>query len=135
MRAHRRARRGSVQARLHAHHGVETSHGTSSIMRGPIAKCNQADSRRYNGRSRGNYAPVEVGRFPTGNSPYGVADMAGNVWEMTSTVFDSESHVMRGGSFLNADADVRTVVGWAARDEARGTNWLGSRCVMDTKGR
>jgi len=96
---------------------------------------NQADDTKYNGRTRANYAPIEVGRFPSGNSPYGVSDMAGNVWEMTASVWDADSHVMRGGSFLNTNADVRTMVRWAPRDEIRGSNWLGFRCVMDAKGR
>jgi formylglycine-generating enzyme required for sulfatase activity len=72
-----------------------------------------------------------VGSFPTGNSQYQVADMAGNVWEMTSSKWNDGSMVMRGGSFLNPLADVRVTVRWAAADEARGAMWLGFRCVMD----
>jgi formylglycine-generating enzyme required for sulfatase activity len=94
---------------------------------------NQADEKRYNGRASANYAPVEVGKYPGGNSPYGISDLAGNVWEMTSTVWDAASHVMKGGSFLNTNADVRTMVRWAPNDEIKGANWLGFRCVMDLK--
>lgn len=92
-----------------------------------------ADSTRYNGRKKGLFAPVHVGSFPAGNSPYGASDMAGNVWEMTSSNWVGNSKAMKGGSFLNTDADVRVTVRWAAKDEEKGANWLGFRCVMDAE--
>jgi iron(II)-dependent oxidoreductase len=90
---------------------------------------NEPDDSRYNGRKRANFAPIDVGSFPPGNSPYGASDMAGNVWEMTSGTWRPGAKAMRGGSFLNTDADVRVTVRWAAQDEDRGANWLGFRCV------
>jgi formylglycine-generating enzyme required for sulfatase activity len=64
-----------------------------------------------------------VGRYsPQGDSPYGCADMAGNVWEWTRSLYleypyDPEdgredwgaegSRVVRGGSFSYSDDDVR----------------------------
>lgn len=97
---------------------------------------NDADSTKYNGRKAGIRNPVEVGSFPSGNSFYAVSDMAGNVWEMTSSKWPDEKNpegrVMKGGSFLNPILDVRVVVRWAAQDEQAGATWLGFRCVMDT---
>jgi formylglycine-generating enzyme required for sulfatase activity len=96
---------------------------------------NTAAADHYNGRSQGRYLPTRVGSSPAGDSPYGAADMAGNVWEMTSGLWDSTSHAMRGGSFLNDDAEVRTTVRWAAsaEAEANGAPWLGFRCVQDVR--
>lgn len=95
----------------------------------------ESDSTRYNGKERKRYGPDNVGRYPTGNSRYGVSDMAGNVWEMTASKWPSNlydgAYVMRGGSFLNNLAEVRTTVRWSAGDEERGAEWLGFRCARN----
>ncbi len=66
-------------------------------------------------RKRGT---TPVGSFPESDSPYGCADMAGNVWEWTSTLFrphpyraddgredpdSEESRVMRGASWYSVE--------------------------------
>jgi serine/threonine protein kinase/formylglycine-generating enzyme required for sulfatase activity len=43
--------------------------------------------------------PDEVGSYPASVSPFGVFDLAGNVWEFTSSVQASDQVVARGGSF------------------------------------
>ncbi len=93
---------------------------------------NEPSSDKYNGSMQGNYAPVEVGSFPQGASPYGVMDMAGNVYEMTTGKWGSTGRAMRGGSYLNAGAYTRTMFRWAPDDDTSGAAWLGFRCVMDT---
>ena len=92
---------------------------------------NEPDLRRFNGKAVDYGAPYAVGGYPAGDSPYGVADMAGNVWEMTSSNWKGTAKAIRGGSFLNRLADVRVTVRWSAKDEVRGANWLGFRCAMD----
>jgi len=41
---------------------------------------NTPTNAAYNGRAQARGAPVDVGSSPSGDSPYGVSDMAGNVW-------------------------------------------------------
>src|SRR5262249_21256684 len=92
---------------------------------------NQPDASLFNGRQQANFATVNVGSFAQGDSPYGVSDMAGKVWEMTTGTWEEDSKTIRGGSFLNSIAEVRITVRWAASNEDQGATWLGFRCVMD----
>jgi formylglycine-generating enzyme required for sulfatase activity len=82
--------------------------------------------------SRGNFDfqrwdPAPVGAYPAGDSAFGVADMVGNGWEWTSTVFaplpgfaalpfypgysanffDGKHYVMKGGSSRTAACMLR----------------------------
>ena len=58
----------------------------------------------------GSFFPAPVGSYPDGASPIGCLDMAGNVWEWTSTIYrlygrptgDATKRVARGGSWDNS---------------------------------
>jgi formylglycine-generating enzyme required for sulfatase activity len=45
-----------------------------------------------------------IGSFPEGDSPHRIKDLAGNVWEWTSSAYDGSSTVVRGGSWADGGA-------------------------------
>jgi formylglycine-generating enzyme required for sulfatase activity len=84
------------------------------------------DENRCNTRELYSSGTTPVGEYsPQGDSPYGCADMAGNVWEWTSSLYEdypyraddgredmasSDLRVMRGGSFHSNVDDARCAV-------------------------
>jgi len=91
-----------------------------------------------------------VGRYLSGASPYGVLDMAGNVWEWVADRYDAEYYarsparnpqgpnsggfrVIRGGAFLNEVRFVRCAVrGWYFPFVRNG--YIGFRLVVSSVG-
>lgn len=64
---------------------------------------NKADPSKANVVESGKTSSVAVGDFKDGASPYGVMDMAGNVWEWVDAYADTEKQyrVLMGGSFFD----------------------------------
>ncbi len=57
------------------------------------------DPTRLNSHDLGPFTTTPVGAFPSGASPYGVLDAAGQVFEWTSTPAASERYIVKGGSW------------------------------------
>jgi formylglycine-generating enzyme required for sulfatase activity len=66
------------------------------------------ETGRCNSREANLRAPSLSGRFPSGVSPFGAEDMAGNVWEFVRAADqDRGTCALRGGSFSNNADEVK----------------------------
>lgn len=101
----------------------------------------QPERGNFRGMKDGQRYTANVGSYPEGRSPYGVLDLAGNVWEWTDTwygphpgneikndLFGEQFKVMKGGSwFSNMDLARITVRGKALPTQKM--NYIGFRCA------
>jgi hypothetical protein len=60
------------------------------------------------GRSPRAFGPDAVGSHPASDSPFGVADLAGNVWEWTTSCSVGQEVTYRGGSWYESRMNARS---------------------------
>jgi formylglycine-generating enzyme required for sulfatase activity len=104
------------------------------------------DPNRANTRDGGPGAVTPVGAYPSGISPWGCLDMAGNVWEWTSSLdapypyrFDDGREdpnapgrrILRGGSFANPHGFARCACRFRLAPTVR-NEFLGFRLAFST---
>ncbi len=70
-----------------------------------------------------------VGAYPKGASPYGVLDMAGNVFEWTSTPFSPSKATMKGGGSWDDQPGITRAAARHGRDPSTRHLLFGFRCV------
>ncbi|WP_114520786.1 formylglycine-generating enzyme family protein [Altererythrobacter sp. ZODW24] len=87
----------------------------------------------YDSAEDGYAGLAPVGCFePNG---FGLFDMTGNVWELTSSITEG-GHVIKGGSYLCADNYCRRArpAAWQAQELGLGTSHVGFRTVSTPQG-
>jgi toxoflavin biosynthesis protein ToxD len=107
------------------------------------------DERRANTRDSGAGGTTSVGSYPAGASPYGGLDLAGNVWEWTSSLDalypynpsdgreDSKApgrRILRGGCYANPHGFARCACRFRLLPNVRNT-FLGFRLAFSVEDR
>jgi len=89
------------------------------------------DPTRLNSHDLGPFTTTPVGAFPTGASPYGELDAAGQVFEWTSTPANSGRYIVKGGSWDDKGCGVCRAAARHSRPAALKHILIGFRLAAD----
>jgi formylglycine-generating enzyme required for sulfatase activity len=93
------------------------------------SRCNTNGENVPNGRGM-----KPVGAYPTGASPFGVMDLAGNVCEWTNTPHTAACHVVKGGFWKQHEPYLfRAAYRGMTQFSSNQQEYLGFRCARDAE--
>ncbi|WP_282607931.1 formylglycine-generating enzyme family protein [Pelagibius sp. Alg239-R121] len=120
------AARGTDGRRFPWGNNAPVSSGEKLANAGTIDCCGPDDGDGFD-----RTAPV--GSFPAGRSPFGLLDMAGNVWEWTASSFPGrpDERALRGGGWGNNPYCLRTAYRHG-NPPTIGLDMVGFRCAADS---
>ena len=91
---------------------------------------NNFDTEKLNSYDNGPFDTVLVGSYPDGKSPYGLYDMAGQVFEWTSTSAFKGRFIVKGGSWDDLPGVTRSAARHGRPHDIRHI-LIGFRCAGD----
>jgi len=107
--------------------------GKSTIY--PWGDASPEENKNANYKGNGSFtAPSPVGSFENGKNEWGLVDMAGNVWEWTTSSHSKDPattmHIVKGGSWMDGPTDLR-ISNYRDIDGSKGYPDVGFRLVME----
>ena len=101
----------------------------------PWGDTSPAEEKNANYKGNGSFtAPSPVGSFDNGKNEWGLVDMAGNVWEFTSSSHSKDPattmRIVKGGSWMDGPAELR-ISNSRDVDGSKGYPDVGFRLVME----
>lgn len=93
---------------------------------------NTFNATRLNSHDQGPFDTVAVGKYPTGASPYGLLDAAGQVFEWTQTSAGKSRHIVKGGSWDDKGCGVCRAAARHSRPDHLKHILVGFRLVTDS---